>query len=290
MSINAKHMLFVKHGFKSKQEFDEYLEYQYNSSGLSVKKIADKLCETELAIRRYFNRNKFKTRTVSEAMGLLVEDIKLTARELSIIIGCLLGDGSLRTKKYTAFLRYSCKHKSVLKSLMSELPRLNWMGPYKRIKIINGKSQIHWNIDSNSFKSLLNLRHKWYQDGQKIVPRDLILNQLIGYWWHLGDGSQSTGITTLCTNGFTTSDVEFLISILPIISKLGYNKRKYPVINIFNQLDRLNWLEFIGPCKNQSYNYRWIIRDSSNQIITTPSELSMSIRSKRLLEKTNAII
>ena len=275
-------MLFVKHGFKSKQEFDEYLEYQYNTSKLSVKKIADKLNETELAIRRYFNRNKFKTRTISKAMELIAEDINLTDRELSIMTGCLLGDGCLKSKKHTAFFEYSCKHKSVLESLMLELPRLNWMGPYKRLKIRNGKTQTHWNIVSNSFKSLLDLRHKWYPNNKKAVPHDLKLNQLIGYWWHLGDGSQSIGITTLCTNGFTISDVEFLISILPVISKLGYSKRKYPMINIFNQLDRLNWLNYIGPCKHKPYDYRWIVRNSSNRAIITPSDLSMSIRSKRL--------
>lgn len=64
-------------------------------------------------------------------------------------------------------------------------------------------------------------RKKWYPDGKKIVPRDLILTPLICAIWFCDDGTvvlnkkkNKVHSMSLATDGFKKEDVEFLFSLL----------------------------------------------------------------------------
>ena len=59
------------------------------------------------------------------------------------------------------------------------------------------------------------LRDKWYPNGKKIIPKDLIITPTVFLHWFLGDGNynKSHGIT-LCTDSFSEKDVLTLINNL----------------------------------------------------------------------------
>jgi len=64
----------------------------------------------------------------------------------------------------------------------------------------------------------LNERMRWYPNGKKIIPKNLVLNPVVLAHWYMGDGSVSVPKgrlqVRLHTNGFMDSDVTFLIKMM----------------------------------------------------------------------------
>lgn len=73
-------------------------------------------------------------------------------------------------------------------------------------------------------------RRRWYPDGMKVIPRDLLLTPTSLAHWFCGDGTFSQdGSLDFCTNGFTEEDVTFLserlLHDLGIVSNLAKTPR-----------------------------------------------------------------
>lgn len=268
----TNHLLCRICGFEDKASFDGYCVNEY-SEGSSIREIANKLGASYISLRQYFVRNKFNIRTQSGYIGLRFKGERFTSEELEVINGCLLGDGSLYQRKYTSSLSYRCKHKSICKSLSSSLPRLYRTEP-RRCSYVDkrtNKEYVSYQIDSISNFHFHELRQKWYPNGKKIIPRDLVLTPETCYWWYLGDGSSGNNSLVICTNGFAVSDVEFLLSIFPVKAQLYIQKNKktnkeYPMISITSIENRLKFLNFIGRCRHKEYNYRWIVHSRREAI------------------------
>jgi hypothetical protein len=115
----------------------------------------------------------------------------LTQRQKSIILGSVLGDGHLRRVKNraNAFLEinHSSKQKEYvdwkyveLESLVNSSPRL-----YK-----NGRDRTAYRFTTRQHPELTAMMDLFYQDGKKIIPDNLILDEIALAVWYMDDGSK----------------------------------------------------------------------------------------------------
>lgn len=168
---------------------------------------------------------------------------KLTSRQLDIINGSLLGDGSLKEgNKNACFSKNQCA--ANLEYLewhnLELMPYSSSIGKIKSKKIIHDEnrkiigystekyyegycySSIHHTIFTEMF-------NKWYKNindkNIKIVPCDLVLTPLMLSVWFCDDGFNTSKYrrSGYCTNGFTKEEVEFLNSQLNEIFNIKSN-------------------------------------------------------------------
>ncbi len=114
-----------------------------------------------------------------------------------IIDGLLLGDGCVRRHAVnaTAELSVSTVEEEFANYLLVVLPLELYINSEKACKrVVCGKEanckksyKIHSRVDI----SLDEYREKWYPDGIKIVPSDLVLTPISVKYWFWGDGSTS---------------------------------------------------------------------------------------------------
>jgi phage terminase large subunit-like protein len=159
--------------------------------------------------------------------------LSLSDKQKSIVIGSLLGDGSVvheknnrRGRGKNAHFRFSnCIQQggyvavkvSVLGDHVTVLP----IQPSRNLNI-NGKeynAQEQLVVYSHSSPIWNDYYDKWYTSGKrKVVPRDLQLDPLSLAIWYMDDGyivsNPKQHYSRICTNGFLLEDVRFLQSIL----------------------------------------------------------------------------
>jgi hypothetical protein len=260
------HLLHKICHFETEKLFLDEINKLYYDYEMSVEEIAEKFGTGYVSLFPYLSKRNFKFRTPAEWQAVNVPRIDLTERELEIIIGMLLGDGYLTIPRKTAYLGYTCHYEAIIDNVINnQLPRL---GLRKHCHVQTDKrtdkSYTNYVARSRCFEILTQLRSKWYPNGVKIIPDDLVLTPEICYWWYLGDGSSKNSSLALCTNGFTGEDVNFLSSIMPVRNQvywLNSNKtgKVYPMINITRMEDRLKFIDYIGPCRHKEYARRWIL-------------------------------
>ena len=109
-------------------------------------------------------------------------------------------------------------------------------------------------------RSLAEQKQRWYPNGKKQVPSDLVLTPVVLRHWYYGDGSMSNGVL-LCSDGFSDSDLDALQAQLLV---LGFPTKRYPSTS--GRRSRLHmgiaasrcFLKHIGPCEISCYRHKWI--------------------------------
>ena len=126
-----RNALYFKCKFISEIEMVEKFKELYNK-GLSLREIAVHYSASKLSIVKCFRKHGIETRSNSESIGILQKDVILDEHECELVYGMLLGNGLLRRKKYTAFLRYTCWNKEAIEFLAQELSRLEASNQYRK--------------------------------------------------------------------------------------------------------------------------------------------------------------
>ena len=193
----------------------------------------------------YKNLEKQREKTINN---------KLTPIQEQILNGHLLGDGCLHIP--------SAQSKNARFQLIraaSDIEYLDWSAEYFKDYIPSGATSKYSSFDKRYnktyYKSSFYTRtlpifteyyNKWYPEGKKIVPKDLVLTPLIIAVWLADDGcigNYKNGqlVIQFSTNNFPYKDVEFLHSQLCIlygdnisINQHGY-KKQY-IISISNTI------------------------------------------------------
>lgn len=141
-------------------------------------------------------------------------------RQQSIINGSLLGDGNLSKIRYKNGNSYFSKpqkaaRREYLEWHLSELqPFSSSVGECENF--CKGKSYRRAYFSTKVSPIFTELREKWYPEGKKIVPRDLVLDPLAIAIWFFDDGSNDVGARTctFATYSFDKDDCDFLVSQL----------------------------------------------------------------------------
>lgn len=196
---------------------------------------------------------------------------RLTTRQLEIISGSLLGDGSISRNN-----KGNCSFKKS-QSIVNE-EYVFWhsieLNPYSRgslnksfhpLPVHNEQRQIvgysqkkseQIEFASISHSVFSNLRDKWYPQNEfgknkKIVPSDLVLTPLMIAVWFCDDGSnyQKYGRAKFCTNGFDKKYVDFLANQLfekyNIENNVFYENTGYVIV--IRRKSYLDFIEIIKP-------------------------------------------
>lgn len=203
-----------------------------------------------------------------------------------IIDGCLLSDASLPIstteggacfdialsgEEHIDWLNVvweSLTSLGVVCSAPTNTPRVNKKGDY-----------IECRLRSYSSPLLTALRHEWYPNGIKIVPKRTHITDLTLANWFMGDGSSSWYMPSvwrhcyaeaaLCTQGFSEEDLDILVRELKrvgiskinrgLVSKTNReksNKEPKRVLRITRWRDVKYFMECVRPFIVPSYSYK----------------------------------
>jgi len=188
-------------------------------------------------------------------------EIEVSKQAIDIINGELLGDGSLYLSgsyRSNACFSHSTANFHYGQYLYDKLNKLNVpLLPSETLPARNSsKPQFRTRTKTNKYWT--KLWSKWYINGQKCVPRDLILTKESCLHWYLGDGYLEKAVK-FSTCNFSIEDISFLVGLLGHCGfKASANKRSggYYVIRIFKK-DSFDFLEWIGDCPTKRYEHKW---------------------------------
>lgn len=98
-------------------------------------------------------------------------------------------------------------------------------------------------------------RCRWYPDGVKIVPKDIILTPECVINWYLGDGDNQVKLATM---GFDIDSLMFLSDLLNSTIDIQSYVDKYKRINILKLRDKRIFFNYIRDCNIPScYAYKF---------------------------------
>lgn len=128
----------------------------------------------------------------------------LTEEQTSILIGCLLGDGTMR-KKRNAYLEinHSLGQKVLVDWVFSKLKGLVLTPPKARKG--NGK-RMAYRFTTRSLQVLTPFYDYFFRNGRKVIPPSLKLDPLSLAVWFMDDGCKSRSSIYLNTQRFDLGD------------------------------------------------------------------------------------
>jgi len=182
----------------------------------------------------------------------------LTKVQQSMIVGTLLGDGTLRKKSNTLLeINHSHKQKEYVLWFYSALENLVSTPPKLRK---SGKNRMSYRFTTKSLEVLNSFHEVFYEKGCKRVPNELILDPLSLAIWFMDDGSKDRSSVYLNTQQFTLSDQQMLLEKLSEMNLFGSLNRdkKYFRIRLFKEsLKRFQ--SIVDPHVIESMKYKLLL-------------------------------
>ena len=183
----------------------------------------------------------------------------LNQAQKSILIGSLLGDGSLRLAKGKRNALFEVNHG------IAQSEYVDWK--YKLLKLFvltcpkarkgNGR-RIAYRFTTRSLPIFTRLYKYFYRENKKLIPDGLILDPLVLAVWFMDDGSKSRSSIYLNTQQFSIYDQERLLEMLAsqfnLIGRLNKDK-KYFRIRITTE-STVRFKEIIKPYVLKLFNYK----------------------------------
>lgn len=139
----------------------------------------------------------------------------LTSIQKSIITGSILGDGSLRRAqgRINALLEinHSFASKDYVDWKYEHLKNLVRTPPKRRK---GNEGRIAYRFTTQSLSVITRFYERFYQDGKKIIPKDLNLDPLVMAVWFMDDGNKTYNALYLNTQQFDLDDQQKLLNQL----------------------------------------------------------------------------
>ena len=244
----------------------ELLEHHYLTLKQSCSQIGRFLNRSASAVEHWVMKYGIPLRSRSEAIHLATgAQVELSPNVVTFIEGELLGDGTLfGASPWSARYCHGSKHAEYIEWLTDAfaaegLERAGGGGPY------NPGFGAIYTYQTRDYAALRPLRDRWYPDGKKHVPADLILTPLRARQWYIGDGSYyptkpgHQAHIVIYTMGFAVPEVEALVAQL---NELGFLATRQPSSNVIHisAKSTADFLDWIGPCPEpikDIYGYKW---------------------------------
>jgi hypothetical protein len=171
----------------------------------------------------------------------------LTERQKAIVMGCLLGDGTMRCKTNALLeINHSIKQQEYVDWKYNELKELVSTQPTKRL---SNAGRIAYRFTTRSLPALTKIYWKFYLDGKKIIPDNLIIHPLSLAVWFMDDGCKSYRAIYLNTQKFNVTEQNKLASLLKeqhgIKVTLNKDKKYYRLRIAVSSVDK--FLDIINP-------------------------------------------
>jgi ribosomal protein S17E len=158
----------------------------------------------------------------------------LTSTQHAILIGSLLGDGTLRRQgnRLNALfeVNHSFKHKTYVDWKFNNFQEFVLTSPKSR----RGKgTRIAYRFTTRSLPVFTDYYNQFYVNGKKRIPYNLVLNPLSLAVWFMDDGSRTRSAFYLNTQQFTLPEQQFLQLVLlktfGLTSSLNRDKQYYRI-------------------------------------------------------------
>lgn len=148
---------------------------------------------------------------------------ELTVDVQAYMDGLLLGDagigkGTPRLKQ--TFVRRYLEWAEIIKMDLDDFGISSRITLYDTFDKRTNKTYELAALQTLGYVRFKDFRERWYPEGEKIVPKDLILSHHVIKNWYLGDGSCSGGKLQLATDGFDDASILYLKIKL---EELGFN-------------------------------------------------------------------
>ncbi|KVP96897.1 hypothetical protein WJ97_13815 [Burkholderia ubonensis] len=115
---------------------------------------------------------------------------------------------------------------------------------------------------------------RWYPDGKKRVPFDLVLTPISLAHWYCGDGYRCNSgyIAAFATDGFSTECVESLMQKMreSFGFSPGYEARRNR-IQLGTMPDRVKFLELVTPYMPKCFAYKLQLQTGADRMKLTPA-------------------
>ena len=185
-------------------------------SGLSTYQLASEYGFSREKIRKCLRRHGVDRRTQAEINHMrYANHTKLSSQTLDMIVGWLLGDGSIWYTGKQAYFCLTSKHKEYI-DYANDIMKAE--GLECRVnKVIDKKyNSTAYKMFTPSTIQFAELYNIWYPGGKKIVPKSLKLTKVAIKNWIMDDGTRDKkkGHLRLCTCSFTVDECEYLSSEL----------------------------------------------------------------------------
>jgi len=244
----------------TEEEWKTTLKKMYYQDRISQAKIAEELGCYVTAIEDWFKKFGFRGRNKLEQARVRSKSGTLTPAEVEVIEGWILSDASMEiVSRVSARFTIGLKYFSPVDELEGLLPSLT-LGPIWQ----SGTTRC-FHRKTHSYRSLYDITKLWYGRGTKQVPRKFSLTSNKAYYWFIGDGyldrimyGRATNIG-LCTDSFSEDSLKILLFEL---KRNGIDattrKRSKGTKRIYiNEKNMPRFFEYIGPCKDIDYEYKW---------------------------------
>lgn len=102
-------------------------------------------------------------------------------------------------------------------------------------------------------------RKRWYPNGKKRVPKDLVINKYTLAHWYWGDGCTDNYLVRIYTNNFTKEGCKFLISSLEDSFNVRFSlssSRGKPILDLYNNTERERFLSIIREQVPTCFQYK----------------------------------
>lgn len=158
----------------------------------------------------------------------------LTTVQHAILVGSLLGDGTLRKQGTRTNALFEVNHSYRFKVYV------DWKWRHFHEYVLtppksrpgNG-ARVAYRFTTRSLPTFTDYYQWFYKDGKKCIPRDLILDLIALAVWFMDDGSRSRTACYLNTQQFSLEDQKFLQDLLlktfGVRSALNRDKKYYRV-------------------------------------------------------------
>lgn len=165
-------------------------------------------------------------------------NIQILPQQRSLIVGSLLGDGTMRLGKGAANVNFKVEQGlaqkdyvfwkyNILKSLVFTQPKISY-----RYDTNGKKYQKSWWFRTIRHPLLTQIFNRFYlkcgfRTGRKIIPEDILddLDPFVLAIWIMDDGSYSKGRIDISTYSFLLSEINLLQSVVK--NKFGIDMRHY---------------------------------------------------------------
>jgi len=241
-----------------------WLEDKYVGEKLTIARIGE-LCDLSYTvIWKWLNRLKIPIRSRGEAQHLSRgNNCNLSIEAIHWLYGELLGDGCLEAcSPYSARVHYASKYKEYAQYVSDKLKFFGIKRSGKIYKQYIKKDNCYiYSYNSLSYAELLTIRKKWYPDGKKIVPRDIVLTPLVCRQWYIGDGclthpKNARPSIILSTDCFLQKDVNWLIKQLINLGFKATRQKSNNRLRISSYSTKY-FIDYIGRCPVECYKYKW---------------------------------
>lgn len=207
--------------------------------------------------------------------------IQIDGKLKDILYGALLGDGSLviqnrnddsKSNARFGYASTSYQHVEYVTKKFMEYAIGGGITTNTSISNMTHKPYTTYIYQSHRSPDFTDEYYKWYINGIKHIPSDLILTPLMCKIWYLGDGSlsnhknSSSQRIALATNCFEKNELEEIIipqlsdfeAHLLHVGKTKSGMESYITV-ITSKINIKKFLSYIGPCPFEDYKHKWDI-------------------------------